>query len=136
MHDDALPGLSPPHCHQQRVEHEFSGQRWLHRPTYDLAREQVHDDSEIEPCLPGPNVGDVGDPHAIGRLDGEFAINAIRCQNRRAAGDVPRCFIAAYGSNLVATHEPRHPMPAAGFSNLAQVANYARRAINAAAAGV
>ncbi len=135
MHDDALPGLSPPHCHQQRVEHEFSGQRRLHRPTDDLARVQVHDDGEVEPSLPGPNIGDVGDPDAIGRLDG-FAINAIRCQNRRPTGDVARYFIAAYGSNLVATHEPRHPMPAAGFSGLAQVAKHAWRTINAAAGGV
>src|SRR6185295_10464199 len=54
-------GVSPPHGHQHCVEHELTVNGRPRRPADDLAREQIHDDGEVEPALPGPNVGDIRD---------------------------------------------------------------------------
>ena len=40
--------------------------RRLDGPAYDLAREQVQDDGQIEPSLPGTDVGDVRHPRLVG----------------------------------------------------------------------
>lgn len=44
----------------QRIHGQLSGAAGLHRPAHHLAREQVDDDGQIEPALPGPDIGYVG----------------------------------------------------------------------------
>jgi len=44
--------------HQDGIEHELAVDGGSSGPAHDLAREQVHDDREVEPALPGPNVGE------------------------------------------------------------------------------
>jgi len=39
------PRLSPPHGHQERLEHQVGAHPEQHRPADDLPRIQVHDDS-------------------------------------------------------------------------------------------
>ncbi len=39
--------------------------RRLDGPTNDLAREEVHDDGQIEPSLPSTNVGNVRKPSLV-----------------------------------------------------------------------
>jgi hypothetical protein len=70
-----------------------------HGPADDAAAEGILDGGQIEPALPGGQVGDVGDPEAVGALAREAAIDEIighadtRHADRRAPSptlDLPR----------------------------------------------
>jgi hypothetical protein len=55
--------LAPaPDRHQQRVGDELRQHRHTHRPDNDAALEQVDHDSNIQPVLGGPDVGEFGGP--------------------------------------------------------------------------
>src|SRR5437016_12666393 len=94
---------------------------------------QVHDDREIQPSLPGSDVGDIRDPSAIGGIDCEFAIEPVGRKNRWTPNDRPRCLVAAYSPNLVHVHDPGHSVFAAGFSCFTQIAEDARSTVHTTA---
>src|SRR5262249_7111630 len=50
-------------------------------PAYDLAREEIHDDGQIEPPFPRPKVRDVRDPRLVRARDRELALQQIRTQD-------------------------------------------------------
>ena len=62
-----------------------------HGPADDPPREQILDGGQVEPALPGSEVGDVGDPDPIGPFGGEGPVEEVlthpdaRHPNRRFA---------------------------------------------------
>jgi hypothetical protein len=63
--------------HPQRVEHERGAHVRRQLPTDDAAAAGVDDEREEHQALPAAQVGQVGDPQPIGRLDGEMALDQI-----------------------------------------------------------
>jgi hypothetical protein len=51
--------------HQHRVEYELAGYRRPGRPPDDPSGEQIHDDGEVEPALPGAKVCNIRDPSLV-----------------------------------------------------------------------
>ena len=87
---------------------------------------QIHHDREIEPALPGADVGDVGHPGAIGRAHRELAVQAIGVEDRRPSCDVTVVLIAPDRSYFVASHDSRDAMLSAGLTRFPQIAEHAR----------
>ncbi len=67
MDHDLASGLSSPDGHQQGLQRQVRGHAGLGGPADDTAREQIDDDTQIQPALVGLDVGDVGHPDLIGR---------------------------------------------------------------------
>src|SRR5262245_22638597 len=112
---------SSAHCHQHSVDHELPVDCWASRPAYDLAREQIHYNREIEPALPRPNVGDVCDPCLVGTCHCEMTLEDVRDQDGGLTDRPASRSIAMKRAEVVLTHDARHTMLAAGFSCLSQV---------------
>lgn len=60
--------------HQDSIEHELAVNRRAGRPPHDPAREQIHDDGQVEPSLPRADVGYIGDPGLVGLRRGESSL--------------------------------------------------------------
>src|SRR6266545_3255548 len=73
------PGVRSTMCkrHLQCVGDELGAQVVGHRPADDPAAVEVLDGDEVEPALPGAQVGDVGDPAAVRSAGGEVALEEI-----------------------------------------------------------
>ena len=65
MHRDPVVGLSSPDGHQQGLQGEVRRHAGLGGPADDTTREQIDDDTQIQPAFVGLDVGDVGDPDLI-----------------------------------------------------------------------
>src|SRR5215217_2220924 len=63
--------------HPQRVEDELGAHVVGHRPAHDPAREDVLDRRQVEPALPGSEVGDVRDPKTVGAVGSERAVDEV-----------------------------------------------------------
>ena len=63
--------------HLERVDDELGAHVFGHAPADDATRVGVLDGGEIEPALPGPQVGDVGDPEDAGGLGAKAALDEI-----------------------------------------------------------
>ena len=63
--------------HLERVGHELCAQVILHRPADDPTTEEVLHGNEVEPALPGTQVGDVRDPHTVRRAGCELAVEQV-----------------------------------------------------------
>ena len=74
-------GASPAYSHQHRVEHELAVNGWSRRPADNPAREQIHDDGQVEPALPRPNVGDIGDPGLVSPRHRELPLQEVGDQD-------------------------------------------------------
>lgn len=63
------PGLrlAPEPRHSQRVDHELLFHSRLHRPTDDLAAEEIDHRRQVQLAFPGIDVGDVARPDAVRR---------------------------------------------------------------------
>ena len=75
---DRLRLAAPPDRHHQGIGDELRGHRRLHGPADDPAREEIHHRRDVEPTFSGPEIGEVGDPFAVGRCGRERAIEHIR----------------------------------------------------------
>jgi len=53
----------------ERGKHQATFECWLHRPAHHPARKQVKHDCQVQPALPCRQISDIGDPHAIWRID-------------------------------------------------------------------
>lgn len=89
---------------QVRVEHV------IHRPTDDVAVEDVDDHAEVEPALTRAVLRDVGDPHAIGRVARELALDVIVVQLVRVSR-APASLAAVDALQAQQAHQARHTMP-------------------------
>jgi hypothetical protein len=54
------------------VDDELGAHVMVHRPAHDPAAVDVLDGDEVQPPLPGPEVGDVGNPEHVRRLGPEL----------------------------------------------------------------
>jgi len=76
MHE-AGPGAPAVQRHLQRVDDDLGAHVVGHRPPHDPAREGVLDGGEVEPPLPGPQVGEVGDPEHVGAVGAKAALDEV-----------------------------------------------------------
>ena len=74
---DVGAGAALAERHPQRVEDEGGAHVTGQLPADDAAAVGVQDEGEEHQTLPAAQVGQVGDPQAIGRLDGEMALHAV-----------------------------------------------------------
>jgi len=124
---------SPADRHQHRVEYELAMNGRAGSPAYDQSREQIHDDGEVEPALPGADVGDIRHPCRVGPRGGELSLQQIRDEDGGFAdGPAPRA-IAMQCAKIGLTHQPRDAMLAAGLSRFTQIQEDPRGAIDAMA---
>lgn len=68
----------------------------LHRPADHLACQEIHDDCQVQPALPGAEVGDVADPGTIRIVDAELTFQLVRRDDRRPAVGAARDLVAMY----------------------------------------
>jgi hypothetical protein len=120
-----------PHRHQHRIEHELAVNRGAGSPPYDHAREQIHDDGQVEPALLRPDVGDVGDPGLVGPRRRESSLQEIRDQDRWLPDSPAPCAIPVQRAKIGLAHQPGHAMLAAGFARFPEIKKDPRRAVDA-----
>jgi hypothetical protein len=101
------------------------------RPTDDLAREEIHDDGEVEPALPRPNVGDIRHPGRVRPRDGETPLQQVGDQDRGFVDRPAPDAIAMKRPQMVLAHEPSDEVLTARLSRLTQVEENAGSAIDA-----
>jgi hypothetical protein len=75
-----------------------------HRPADNPAAVGVLDGGEVDPSLPGPEVGDVGHPEDVGHLGPEVTLDEVISD--ADARDADR------GATALADHQPRQARPA------------------------
>ena len=102
-------------------------------PPHDPAREQIHDDGQVEPALPRADVGDVGDPGGVWPRGGELSLQEIRDQHRGLADGPASRPIAMQRAKIGLAHQPRDAMLAAGLARFTQIEEHARSAVDAMA---
>lgn len=134
MVDETRVGLAAGQCHLQRVNDEIGAHVLGHRPADYPPREGVLDGGEIDPALPAPQVGDVGDPEHVGGGRAEVAAHQVvgdshpRHPDRRVTApfrhqDADPCL----------SHQPLHPLSRdPGPVRHAQLGVDARRAVDPA----
>ena len=113
--DEAGPRLARRDRRLEGVEHELGAQVVGHRPAHHPAAEDVEDGRQVERSLAGGQVGDVGDPQAVGAARPEVAPDEIgggrRRPERRArsnGGPAPAVDTDEAGR----AHQPRDPLAA------------------------
>ena len=74
---------APPDRHHQGVGDELRRHACAHRPANDAPGEQIDDRSHVEPAFRGPDIGEVGDPFAVGCRRFEAAVEHIRSDGAR-----------------------------------------------------
>ena len=84
MHETAL-GSTSLQCLLKRVDDEFGAKIVLERPANNAAAEAIDDDREVEPALPGAQVGDVRDPQPVRCRRLEVALDEVRRRRVRPA---------------------------------------------------
>jgi hypothetical protein len=121
--------------HRECGRRQFGAQVIAHGPADDLAAVEIHDGGEIQPALVGWNVGDVGEPDAVGRRGREVAIDQVR-RDRQCVAAVGRAHAPwrrHNGADAVPVHQPLDP-PAAGAASLRLQSGMDARAAIASAA--
>src|ERR1700710_56188 len=111
------PLLAERHC--QRGRDESDPHVIPHRPTDDLAAEQVHDSRQVQPPLRGWNVGDIGEPDPVWRCGGEVTRDQVRRDRQivTTVGGAKPTRARHDRSNAISTHQPFDPA-AAGTASL------------------
>ncbi len=105
------------------------------RPADDLAREQIHDDGQVEPALPRPNVGDIRDPRLVSPRHRELPLQEVGDQDGWLADRPAPRAIAVQGAQVIHAHQPGDAVLATGLSGLPQVQEDARGAVDALTRG-
>ena len=119
--------------HQHGVENELAGYRRPSRPPDDLSGEQIHDDSEVEPALPGADIRNIRNPRLVWTRDVEIALQEVwdqlRGLGRRAVPDS----IPSNRSDLINAHQPHYAVLAARLAGLPKIEEYSGRAVDTVA---
>ena len=95
MMDQARLGPTVIKRHLERVEDELGAHVIGHRPAHDPAREDILNRRQVEPALPGSEIGDVRDPEPVRTVGGERAVDEVladadpRHADRGAAAPAP-----------------------------------------------
>src|SRR5450631_2216325 len=118
------------HRHHDGVEDELPVDCRLRRPSDYLSGEQVQDDGQIEPPLPGSNVGYVRDLCHIGLGNVEVALQSVWNGCRWLALCLAPGTVSAHRSDAVGSHDARNSMFAAGFAGFSKVEKDSGRTVN------
>ena len=99
------------HSHLQRLAHQLLIIVLAHGPADHLTRKEIQDHRHIQPALPGPDVGGIAHPCAIGSLDLKLPVEQVggdRCPlgARRSHLLMP----TALGCQLHLPHQASHPL--------------------------
>jgi len=116
MMQDGLRLASPPDCHHQCIGDQLRGHRRMDGPADDPSREEIHHRGHVEPAFGGPEIGEVGDPFAVGRRGRERPVEHIRRDGVcRPHADIRRHLpTPGAGAQRRRSHQPLNPMSAAG----------------------
>ena len=89
VYDDdlAVRFTSPDAPSHQRVECQFARESGLHRPADHDTGEGIDNHRQIQPALPGKDIGNIGDPDLLGQGNSKRPLHTIRGNNGRSAGD-------------------------------------------------
>ena len=87
--DQAAVSLGSPsvQCLLQGIEDEVRAHRVADLPTDDAACEHVDDEGDVQPTLPGRDVGEVRDPELVRPLRLELPVDAIQRARRLGVAD-------------------------------------------------
>jgi hypothetical protein len=109
---------APPDRHHKGIGDELRGHRRLHRPADDPAREEIYHCRDVEPPFGGPEVGEIGDPFAIGCCGHECSVEHIRRHSVRRPDTRIRWHSppSGTGTQRRVSHKPFDSMSAAGDS--------------------
>ena len=126
---------APPDRHHKGIGDELRGHRRLHGPADDPAREQIHHRRDVEPAFGGPEIGEVGDPFAVGRRGRERAIEHIRRDGICRPDPGIRRHLPTPGASAQrrVSHQPLDPMSTAGDPVGQEIVPDTPRAIGAVA---
>src|SRR5580704_14224107 len=116
----------------QGGESQIAVQTIADGPANDLSREQVDDDSKVQPPLAGPDIGDVHAPFLVRSRGGKILIDDVWC-DRPGMIAVSRPFEPPLLPNLQAIfmHQPRRSSSSHGEAAILQLARHPRTAISA-----
>jgi hypothetical protein len=131
MHDDLILWPSSPDRVQQSLDDEVAGDHAAHAPADDPPREQVDDDSEIEPAFARRDVRDIRDPDAVGTGYIEVLFEPVRRHKRRLRVSIPWAPISPLSPDLISLHEFGDSVFSADLSRFSQLFAYARAPIAA-----
>jgi hypothetical protein len=101
--------------------------------TNDLSGEKIQYDGQIEPALPGTDVGDISHPNAVRLRNIEISLYQIWDEFSRLTSDISTRAISWHSTYIIFPHEPGNPVFASGFPSFPEVEKYARRAMHALA---
>jgi len=99
MMDKSGRWAPPVQAHLQRVNDELGAHVVGHRPTHDPAAVGVLDGGQVDPALPGPQVGDVGHPEHVRGCRAKASLDEVI--GDADAGHADR------GATALARHQPR-----------------------------
>jgi hypothetical protein len=132
--DEARVGTAVSQCCPQGHEREVPVDRGAGCPAHDTPGEQIEHDGEVQPALPGPEVGDVRHPDLVGRGRAEVPLQHVRSDGKRVvrvgglAEAAPR---SARQAGFF--HQPCDPFASDLLAGGAQLGVYARTAVTARA---
>ena len=105
------------HGHAQSCQRQLCAQVVSHGPAHHPSRGAVQEDGQVEPPLPGADVGDVAHPELVGIVGCEVALDQIgeggQRNSDRGAAEAPR--LASSESRLA--HQPGHPRAGVEFAH-------------------
>src|SRR5579863_2902016 len=97
----------------KRLQHQFGAQMSCHRPADNSAAESIEYHRQVKKSGPSRDVGDIGDPQAIGRRGAEVAFDQIRRRSRVTiphGGGYP--WAPADAVKTRGLHQSRYPLAA------------------------
>ena len=95
----------------QRVEHQLGAQAHRHAPADDVAAEHIDDERRVDDRMPGPDVGQVGHPEAVGSDGCELPVGQVGWSLYRLVRDGgPPLLAAAHTEWIEFTHQSGHPV--------------------------
>ena len=115
MHRDPVRRLSSPDSHQKSLERQVRRHAGLGGPTNDAAREQIDDDTQVQPALVGLDVSDVGDPDLIGRGCLELLFQPVLGHDRGLAA------VAAGAASVADLPQRSRPTTLAGQTRFSEM---------------
>src|SRR6516162_7267711 len=128
--DDRLLWPASTHGHEDGIEDQFLSDVRTYSPSNDPSREQIHNHGQVEPSLPGTDVGYIGNPSLVRPADVELALEDVGSELRWLGSKLGLPAVSAHGPDLIDTHETCDAMLAARLARLPQVKEHPRRAVN------
>src|SRR5215217_1780801 len=124
MEHDPSCGIASGHGVGQRVGNQLGTQMLGHGEPHDPPRGDVDYGRQVQPALPGREVGDVATPAGVdrGRIDREVTADQVRPGGRRRVRD-GRALEAAWGAPVQpsSAHQAGHALAAVAVTGAAQL---------------